>query len=236
MDISRRRFLLTTTLFSVGGSGAIISACGGGGTSNVSNTAPLTLAEYKTQMRSVGKSLKMGRTEVTWSMWQEYCTATMKEMPKSPRQYVIADVKPVVNVTWDDCNEYAIWAGLRLPTSAEWLLAATNGDGRNFPWGGYGGLRNNSYPGWDPGKVVRDVSRPNTMNVGSKPSGNSPFGCSDMAGNVYEWTATGSEGFMELRGGAAADIGSEFFLCNNIEQNHQSWSNEWIGFRLCSDV
>lgn len=237
MGISRRRFLLTTTLFTVGGSGALISACGGGsGTSN-SNTPPLTLANYKAQMRSVGTALTMGRTEVTWGMWQEYCTATSKAMPNTPKAYVIADEKPVVNVSWDDCNDYAIWAGLRLPTSADWLLAATSSDSRNYPWGGFGGQKSDgTFPGWDANKVVRNVGRPNTMGVGSKPTGNSPYGCCDMAGNVWEWTATGTDGFMELRGGAAGDIDPKFFLCNNIQQSHQSWSNDWIGFRLCTDV
>ena len=88
--------------------------------------------------------------------------------------------QPVVGVNWDDAVAYANWAGKRLPEENEWEKASRGTDGREYPWG-------NIKPDQSLAVFDLDISKGAPTNVGTHLSGVSPYGCYDMAGNIWEW-------------------------------------------------
>ena len=98
-------------------------------------------------------------------------------MPLEPWQ-------PVVHVNWYEAEAFCRWAGRRLPTEAEWEMAATlepaTGRKRRFPWG-------DAPP--TPECANLDYRAGGTLDVRALPAGDSPVGCRQMIGNVWEWVA-----------------------------------------------
>jgi formylglycine-generating enzyme required for sulfatase activity len=188
----------------------------------------------------------MGKHEVTWAQWKRYCEETGAQTPQPAYSYPVTPEHPVHGVSWQAARDYLAWAGLRLPTEAEWEWAARGDDGRGFPWGDERRpeLLNSADPadGWQ-----------HSSPIGSFPVGASPFGCLDMAGNVAEWVADplgpypagpvtdprpGEDDGSALgvtRGGSWGFAITHARATNRIPVERQAVAAQ-VGFRGCRDV
>jgi len=89
--------------------------------------------------------------------------------------------RPVVEPSWHGARAYCRWRAKRLPTEAEWELAARGNEGRTYPWG--------NQPA-DASRARYGAGWGATVAVGQPKAGATPEGVMNMAGNVHEWVSS----------------------------------------------
>jgi len=118
------------------------------------------------------------RTEVSNAAYARFCQAKQHPLPKG-FDNAHPDY-PVVNVTYVEAQEFAAWAGKRLPEALEWEKAARGSDGRAYPWGDQAQASN--------ANVADNPASPKAvLAVNSTEAGKSPCGALNLTGNVFEF-------------------------------------------------
>jgi formylglycine-generating enzyme required for sulfatase activity len=127
------------------------------------------------------------------------------------------DGRPVTYVSLAEAEERCAAAGARLPTEAEWEVAARGSDDRLWPWG-------DEPPTGERATFGQPIGRPSV--AGRQPAGASPFGLLDCAGNVGEWTAEGV-----VRGGSYLS-GADALRVSARLPMHPATRDPYVGFRM----
>jgi formylglycine-generating enzyme required for sulfatase activity len=167
------------------------------------------------------------RTEVTQAAYQKCIEAKICSAPAGGFSPADACLNPVVNVSWKQAGQYCAWLDKRLPTEAEWEKAARGSDERLFPWG-------DDAPTCELANFEGCGLR-SAEPVASHPSGASPYGVLDMAGNVREWIFDREESRSRqpkrgIRGGMFTDDGMHLRAARR-QWGDVSVSDIGIGFR-----
>lgn len=143
---------------------------------------------------SVGR-FEIDTNEVTNARW-EHCRAAKRCGTLS----VAGELgQPVRGVTPAEAEAFCEYAGGRLPTGAEWILAASGAEARRFPWGSTGLVCRRAAFGLVSGPCAELADAPEL--AGARPDGSTPDGVADLAGNVAEWTRE-RDGSVRARGGS----------------------------------
>ena len=120
--------------------------------------------------------------EVTNTQYAKFILGTQNPPPPYWERGAYAkgtESYPVVMVNWSEAQTYCSSKGGRLPNEAEWEKAAKGTGMNSYPWGEAFDVKKANIGG-----LAGDLSP-----VGSYPEGESPYGASDMIGNVWEWTS-----------------------------------------------
>jgi formylglycine-generating enzyme required for sulfatase activity/tRNA A-37 threonylcarbamoyl transferase component Bud32 len=185
---------------------------------------PITNRQYRHYLSTTGE---MGNVR-----WQLYAQKYGEDVPAA-------------QVSWFEAQAYAKWAGLRLPTGAEWEKAARGEDGRKWPWGDE----------WEASACCTGLVGPDArpakapIAVGQFPHGVSPYGCHDMAGNVWEWCSSKFRPYpfqagdgredpegrepREIRGGAWTS--THLTSVSAREGLKPDQASDYVGFRVVGD-
>jgi formylglycine-generating enzyme required for sulfatase activity len=219
---------------------------------------PVTNAQYRPFMEAGGYQEKRWWTQAGWA---EKKKPSYEDEPwREPRYWHDSRFnrpnQPVVGVSWYEAVAYCCWLTavwrsegqlaatevVRLPSEAEWEKAARGEKGRIYPWGDE----------WDQTRGnTGELGLGSPCAVGMFPTGASPFGCLDMAGQVWEWCATRwqkdypydiqenewTSGYLEgealrvVRGGSWDD-GQNFARCACRFRSRANFRDAYQGFRV----
>jgi iron(II)-dependent oxidoreductase len=179
--------------------------------------------------------------------WQSDGRAWLQR--KFDKPVLLENFLPVLNVNWFEAESYCRWAKRRLPTEAEWEMAAScepriaGARKRRFPWGekpAENGLANLD---WRLGGCI---------DVRALPESDSAFGCRQMIGNTWEWTASDFNPYPGFKPGAYKEYSAPWFGDHKVLRGgcwttrsrmvHNAYRNfyqpdrrdVWAGFRTCS--
>jgi iron(II)-dependent oxidoreductase len=155
--------------------------------------------------------------------------------------------RPVLHVNWHEAMAYCSWAGRRLPTEVEWEFAAAAEPGsarkRRFPWG-------DSLTATPPANL--DWQAMGCVDVADFAGGDSGFGCRQMIGNVWEWTACRFLPYPGFQADPYKEYSQPWFETHKVLRGgcwasrsrllRNTWRNfylperrdVWAGFRTCA--
>jgi iron(II)-dependent oxidoreductase len=152
----------------------------------------------------------------------------------------------MIHVSWYEAEAYCRWARRRLPTEAEWEMAASMGERhskRRFPWG-------DAAPTSE--RANLDGGALGCLPVDALPDGDSAYGCRQMIGNVWEWTAETFRPYPGFRTDMYRDYSEPWFGTHKVLRGgcwatrsrllRNTWRNfyppdrrdVWAGFRTCA--
>jgi iron(II)-dependent oxidoreductase len=218
--------------------------------------APVTQSEFAAFVEADGYGRRELWTAAGWRWresanarqpvhWQREGTGWLRR--DFDRWVPLEPYRPVVHVNWYEADAYCRWRGRRLPTETEWeAAAAASGNDlsaakRRFPWGDELLAARAQVDGYALG----------CCDVAELPAGDSFFGCRNMIGNVWEWTASD---FLPYPGFAAdpyRDYSQPWFGSHKVLRGgawmtrgrllRTTWRNfyqpdrrdVWAGFRTC---
>jgi gamma-glutamyl hercynylcysteine S-oxide synthase len=218
--------------------------------------APVTNGEFARFVEDGGYARRELWSEAGWA-WREEAGANCPlywrrgpggwERRHYDRFVPLGEHVPLLHVSWYEAEAYCRWADRRLPTEAEWEMAASGEPGssrkRRYPWG-------DEPP--TPERANLDLRHAGPVAVNAFAAGDSAFGCRQLLGNVWEWTADdflpypgfSPDPYREysapwfgthkvLRGGAFATRGR---LISNVYRNFYTPDRRDVlaGFRTCS--
>ena len=183
-------------------------------------------SQGRVEPRSVElKAFSLDALEVTLARWNK----CVKAKSCKPLASATKAGEPVTQVTPEMAERYCMFVGGRLPTSDEWVFAATGSPARRYAWGDTGLVCRRVAYGLVKGPCASGAVGPTL--AGSRPSGRTPEGLYDMAGNVAEWTTVGKN--YVARGGS---------FRSTVAQELKAWAGETtkqpsphIGFRCAYD-
>lgn len=212
-------------------------------------------------------SFYIDKYEVTNKIFAEFVKKTGYRAEGNWQKYATRERmnQPVVNVTWNDANAFAKWAGKRLPTEEEWEYAAKGG--KYYKWFSWGNKPDSSkanyrYKGESIIDGIRKILKLRKM--GTTPVGSYPpngFGLFDMCGNVSEWCSNDrfpydnskeNKSFYKhygcfekdgkaiygktVRGGNWESPNPVFVRISNRRGFNPHYSSTWLGFRCAKSL